>query len=133
MVRRKTALLMTVGTGIGGNKEATENLAHGILYSIDTCNPDEVIFFGSELSKLTVESVKEQYQKKFDDEFDYYEFIQLEEIDDFKVYFEAFKSKILTLSDYKVIIDYTSGTKTMTMSAAFASIVTEVTSLTLAL
>ena len=121
MVRRKTALLMTVGTGIGGNKEATENLAHGILYSIDTCNPDEVIFFGSELSKLTVESVKEQYQKKFDDEFDYYEFIQLEEIDDFKVYFEAFKSKILTLSDYKVIIDYTSGTKTMTMSAAFAS------------
>lgn len=121
MARRKTALLMTVGTGIGGSKEATENLAHGILYSIDTSNPDEVVFFGSELSKLTVESVKEQYQRKFGDEFDYYEFIQLEEIDDFKVYFDAFKSKILELSDYKIMIDYTSGTKTMTMSAAFAS------------
>lgn len=112
---------MTVGTGIGGNQEATDNLAHGILFSIDTYNPDMVVFFGSELSKLTINSVKKQYQERFGDEFDYYEFIQLEEIDDFKVYFEAFKSKILEFSDYKVIIDYTSGTKTMTMSAAFAS------------
>jgi len=120
MARRKTALLMTVGTGIGG-QVATEDLAHGILYSIDTLNPDKVIFFGSELSKKTIKSLKEQFLNEFNEEFDYYEFILLEEIDDFKVYFEAFKQKILELSDYKIIIDYTSGTKTMTMSAAFAS------------
>ena len=120
MARRETALLMTVGTGIGG-QVATEDLAHAILFSIDTTNPDKVIFFGSKLSKKTIDSVKEQYLDKFGDEFDYYEFIQLEEIDSFKTYFEAFKSKILELYDYKVIIDYTSGTKTMTMSAAFAS------------
>ena len=120
MARRKTALLMTVGTGIGG-QVATEDLAHGILYSIDTLNPDEVIFFGSELSKNTVESLKQQYLKKFGEEFDYYEFILLDQIDDFRVYFEEFKKKIIELQDYKVIIDYTSGTKTMTMSAAFAS------------
>lgn len=120
MARRETALLMTVGTGIGG-QVATEDLAHGILFSIDNTNPDKVIFFGSELSKKTIESVKKQYLDKFGDEFDYYEFIQLEEIDSFKIYFEAFKSKILELNDCKVIIDYTSGTKTMTMSAAFAS------------
>ena len=111
---------MTVGTGIGG-QVATEDLAHGILYSIDTSNPDKVIFFGSELSKKTIDSLKEQYLNEFGEEFDYYEFILLEQIDDFKTYFDAFKQKILELSDYKVIIDYTSGTKTMTMSAAFAS------------
>ena len=120
MARRKTALLMTVGTGIGG-QVATEDLAHGILFSIDNSNPDIVIFFGSEKSKKTVESVKEQYLNEFEEEFDYFEFIHLEQIDDFKVYFEAFKRKIQELGGYKIIIDYTSGTKTMTMSAAFAS------------
>ena len=121
MARKKTALLMPVGTGVGGTDEATDSLAHGILYSIDTYNPDEVIFFGSELSKKTIESLSKQYEDEFEEEFDYYEFIQIEAIDDFKKYFDAFKAKIEELSDYKVIIDYTSGTKTMTMSAAFAS------------
>ena len=120
MARRKTALLMTVGTGIGG-QVATEDLAHAILFSIDNSNPDIVIFCGSEKSKKTVESVKEQYLKEFEEEFDYFEFIHLEQIDDFKIYFEAFKRKIQELDGYKIIIDYTSGTKTMTMSAAFAS------------
>lgn len=120
MARRKTALLMTVGTGIGG-QVATEDLAHAILFSIDNSNPDIVIFFGSEKSKKTVESVKEQYLNEFEEEFDYFEFIHLEQIDDFKIYFEAFKRKIQELDVYKIIIDYTSGTKTMTMSAAFAS------------
>lgn len=120
MARRKTALLMTVGTGIGG-QVATEDLAHAILFSIDNSNPDIVIFFGSEKSKKTVESVKEQYLNEFEEEFDYFEFIHLEQIDDFKIYFEAFKRKIQELDGYKIMIDYTSGTKTMTMSAAFAS------------
>ena len=93
---------MTVGTGIG-NQLATEDLAHGILFSIDTTNPDKVIFFGSELSKKTLESVKKQYFDKFGEEFDYYEFIQLEDIDSFKTYFEAFKSKILELNNCKII------------------------------
>ena len=43
MARKETALLMTVGTGIGG-EEATEDLAHGIFYSIDNYNPDKVVF-----------------------------------------------------------------------------------------
>ena len=100
MARRETALLMTVGTGIGG-QVATEDLAHGILFSIDTTNPDKVIFFGSELSKKTIESVKKQYLDKFGDEFDYYEFIQLEEIDSFKTYFEAFDDKDLILIPFE--------------------------------
>ena len=122
MPKKKTTLLMTVGTGIGG-EEATDSLAHGMLFSIDNYNPDEIIFLGSELSKKTIDSVKKQYNDKFDEELDYYEFIQLDEIDDFKIYFEAFRSEILKHSDSKIIIDYTSGTKTMTMAAAFASMV----------
>ena len=62
MARKKTALLMPVGTGVGGTDEATDSLAHGILYSIDTYNPDDVIFFGSELSKKTIESLSRQYR-----------------------------------------------------------------------
>ena len=120
MARKEIALLMTVGTGIGGD-DATDDLAHGILCSIDTLNPNKVIFFGSELSKKTIEYVEKHYVNENDEEFDFYEFIQLDNIDNFKIYFEAFKEKIMELDDYKVIIDYTSGTKTMTMSAAFAS------------
>ena len=122
MARKKTALLMTVGTGVGTSKTKIDDLAHGILTSIDTYNPDLVIFFGSEDSKLTIESLKRQYEEEFEEEFDCYEFIQIEEIDSFSKYFAGFKDKINELeNDYKIIIDYTSGTKTMTMSAAFSS------------
>ena len=53
MARRKTALLMTVGTGIGG-QVATEDLAHAILFSIDNSNPDIVIFLKRSLITLNL-------------------------------------------------------------------------------
>lgn len=122
MARRKTALLMTVGTGIGEDKiNKAKKLAHGLFSSIKYHNPDEVYLFGSAESKLTVDCLKKHYKNRFNDEFDFYEFYELNGIDNFNEYFEAFKNKILQLNDYKVIVDYTSGTKTMTMSAAIAS------------
>ena len=58
MARKKTALLMTVGTGVGDDMvKARDNLAQGMLFSIDERNPDLVVFFGSENSKLTIESL----------------------------------------------------------------------------
>ena len=117
-----TAMLITVGTGIGGTQEATDSLAHGILFALEHYRPKKIVFFGSEASKKTIESLKIQYQKEEDEELDFYEFIEISEIDSFKKYFTEIKSKIQELEeDYKIIIDYTSGTKTMTMSAAFAS------------
>lgn len=117
-------MLITVGTGIGGKKEATDSLAHGILKSIENFSPQKVIFFGSKNSVDTVNSLKNQYLEIYDEEFKIGEFIEIEEIDSFKKYFTAIKSKIVELEDdYNIIIDYTSGTKTMTMSAAFASMV----------
>lgn len=115
MARKKTVLLMTVGTGIGSG----EDLAHGIFFSIESHNPDEIFFFGSEASKKTIAHIHD----KILEDYDGYEFIQVEHIDDFKEYFNAIKSKILEFKDEKVIIDYTSGTKTMTMAAAFASMI----------
>lgn len=124
MARRKTALLMTVGTGIGEDKlEKAKRLAHGLFISIKYHHPDEVYLFGSGESKLTVDCLKKHHKDEFGEEFDYFEFYEYDGIDNFNEYFNAFKDKILQLSDYKVIVDYTSGTKTMTMSAAFASMI----------
>ena len=115
MARKKTVLLMTVGTGIGSG----EDLAHGIFFSIESHNPDEIFFFGSEASKKTIAHIHDEILEDYDG----YEFIQVEHIDDFKEYFNAIKSKIFEFKDEKVVIDYTSGTKTMTMAAAFASMI----------
>lgn len=124
MARKKTALMMTVGTGVGDLEKAREDLAHGMLFSIDERNPDIVILFGSEKSKLTVNSLKKQYLEQYGEEFDFYEFIQIDNIDTYEDYFNAFKSKIHEMEDeYRIVIDYTSGTKTMTMSAALASMI----------
>ena len=106
MARKKTVLLMTVGTGIGGG----ENLAHGIFYSIESHNPDKILFFGSKASKNTIMHIHDKIIEDYED----YEFIEIEHIDDFKEYFNAIKSKIIEFIDEKVVIDYTSGTKTIT-------------------
>lgn len=115
MARKKTVLLMTVGTGSGDGSE----LSHGIFYSIESKNPDKIIMFGSEKSKQTVSHIHD----KIIEDYGEYEFIQIEEIDDFKKYFNKIKEIIEQYNDEKVIIDYTSGTKTMTMAAAFASMI----------
>ena len=119
---KEIAMLITVGTGIGG-PEARDSLAHGILFSIKSHRPKKIIFFGSEESKKTVESVIRQFSEMGID-FEYDEFVLINNVDSFSDYFSAFKSKIHELDEtYEIIIDYTSGTKTMTMSAAFASMV----------
>lgn len=116
------AMLITVGTGVGG-PESRDSLAHGILFSIKNHKPKKIIFFGSEESKETVESVVRQF-KEINIDFVYDEFVLINNVDSFIDYFSAIRSKIQELEeDYEIIIDYTSGTKTMTMSAAFASMV----------
>ena len=123
MSRKKVALLMTVGTGIGKDKEkARAGLANAMLRSIISRNPDRIILFGSEESKYTVEALKDLYLKTFDEEFDFYDFEQIDDIDSFKKYFTEIKSYVTYLEDeYYIVIDYTYGTKTMTMSAAMVS------------
>ena len=124
MARKKRALFMTVGTGTDSKKYS---LAHGLMCSIDSKDPDFICFFGSRDSKSTVDALKEVFYDEFEEDFDEcydYEFVENENIDSFKNYFNEFKFKIAELEDeYRILIDYTSGTKTMTMSAAFASMI----------
>lgn len=124
MPRKKRALLMTVGTGTGDKRCS---LAHGLMCSIDSKDPDFICFFVSKDSKPTVDALKKVFNNKFDEDFDEcydYEFVENEAVDKFTEYFNEFKSKISELEDdYRILIDYTSGTKTMTMAAAFASMI----------
>ena len=131
MAKKKSALFMTVGLG-GKTQDKIDSLAHGMLDTILEGNFDYVVLFGSEGSKSTLESLKKQYIQKFNenpdsedlDEFDYYEFVQEDNVNDFNDYYDAIRTKILELQDeYNIKINYTPGTKTMSISAAIASLV----------
>jgi CRISPR-associated protein (TIGR02710 family) len=115
---------MTVGTGIGDSQEKIDSLAHGLLYSIKDTNPDHVVFFGSDKSKNTINSLKKQYHNEFKSDFnesEKYDFVNLINIDNFNECFDKFKEKLLEYKEDIIKIDYTSGTKTMTMTAAISA------------
>lgn len=118
----KRALFMTVGTGMGLDKEKkVKNLAHGLLTSVEHYNPDRIVFFGSEDSKETVESLKEQYYEKMGEELANYQFIELRDVDDFYECYTKIEEEIKKKEGDEIIIDYTSGTKTMTTSAGICA------------
>ena len=128
MKRKEVILFMTVGTGtnLNINEENSQNHAQKLYYTINKIRPDKVIFFASDKSKGTVEYIKELFHKD-NDEFildEDYQIVIINAIDDLNTCFEAYESKIWELDyedggDYDIIMDYTSGTKTM--SAAMAS------------
>lgn len=111
---------MTVGTGRRDERSIT-SLAHGLLVSITHYNPDRIVFFGSKESTATIESVKKQYYENRGEVLINYEFVTIAKIDEFDECFERFNDEIGKKEDYEIVIDYTSGTKTMTMSAAICS------------
>ncbi|WP_407421747.1 TIGR02710 family CRISPR-associated CARF protein [Methanobrevibacter sp.] len=127
MKRKEIVLFMTVGTGINANtkEEGFKLLAQKLYSTINKIYPNYVVFFASQRSKHTINYIEELF-KKDNDEFiinEDYEIISIEAIDDFNSCFEAFESKIWELDyfaekNYEIIMDYTSGTKTM--SAAMA-------------
>ena len=114
------ALFMTVGTG-RGTEESIKSLVHGVLSAIIHYNPKTTIFFGSDESNVTIDSLKEQYREEKKKELIDYEFITINDVDDFDECFSRIRKKIGEYEGYEITIDYTSGTKTMTMSAAICS------------
>ena len=118
---------MTVGTELNpkSDVEGFQILAKGIYSSIHKIYPDYIVFFASEISKNVIDYVKELFEAD-DDEFiegQDYEIVLLEQVDNFNSCFEAFEQKIWQLDifseeKYEIIMDYTSGTRTM--SAAMA-------------
>lgn len=113
---------MTVGTGVGNNTEATESLAHGLLSSIDNIDPDFTVFFGSDDSKKTVDSIKVQYLRKYNKNFENYNFVHLNNINNFSDCFRTIEEELLKYSHTDIIkFNYTSGTKTMSVASAICA------------
>lgn len=127
MKRKEVVLFMTVGTGFNSDSEETgfKLLAKKLYSTINKICPNHVVFFASDKSRRTIDYIEELF-KLDDDEFiveEDYEIVPVKAIDDFNSCFEIFEFKIWEFEyskekDYKIIMDYTSGTKTM--SAAMA-------------
>lgn len=119
MARDKTALFMTVGIG-GHNKES---LVNGLYTCIDKTNTDEILFFASKESKeIMIPLIKEAYFQNKQKELDNSKIIEIENVDDFDHIFNQIKNEVIKYQkDHKIIINYNSGTKTMTMTAALIS------------
>lgn len=128
MRRKEIILFMTVGTGVNASssEDGFRELARKLYSTITKIYPHHVVFFASDKSKHTIDYIEDLF-KKDNDEFisgEDYQIVQLEAIDDFNACFEIFESKLWDFkysespNDYQIIMDYTSGTKTM--SAAMA-------------
>lgn len=128
MRRKEIILFMTVGTGVNASssEDGFRELARKLYSTITKIYPHHVVFFASDKSKHTIDYIEDLF-KKDNDEFisgEDYQIVQLEAIDDFNACFEIFESKVWDFkysespNDYQIIMDYTSGTKTM--SAAMA-------------
>ena len=119
---------MIVGTGVnsGASDEGSKILAQKLYSTINKIFPNHVVFFASDESKQTIPFIEDLFVMD-DDEFiegEDYQIVPLEAIDNFNACFEIFESKIWEYeyskdnNEYEIIMDYTSGTKTM--SAAMA-------------
>ena len=119
---------MIVGTGVGSSsgEDGFAVLAQKLYSTINKIYPHHIVFFASDKSKRTIDYIRDLF-KRDDDEFilgEDYQIVELDAIDDFNACFEIFETKIWDFkypedgNDYQIILDYTSGTKTM--SAAMA-------------
>ncbi|GAA5263509.1 TIGR02710 family CRISPR-associated CARF protein [Methanocalculus sp. MC3] len=115
-------LFMTVGTGVGEDRlERMRNLAHGLAHGIAYLKADQLVFFGSQESHPMIEHIGECYVQIHGHDLPPHTWVQLKNIDSFSDCFEQIRDEIRKREGEEIRIDYTSGTKTMTMSAAIAS------------
>ena len=115
----KKALIITVGTGIGDNIEATKSIAHAISTSVRAANPERIVFVVSEESlERTIPEVKAELGDSD------CEFVLLKRIEDLNDVFSRVSSAIEKLKNqgYDVVVDFTSGTKAMSAGAALAAV-----------
>jgi len=119
----KRTLFINVGTGVSsGSDEAIDSLAHGILTSIRDHRPDYIVFFGSDKSRKVLDSISRQYRISTNQDLANHDFVCLENVDDFDSCYECIEKNLKAEADSEVIIDYTTGTKTMAISAAICAL-----------
>ena len=114
---------MTVG--LGSDEESTLKMANRSAASINHVRPDYIVFFATEESIKTIGSIKELIKDDYDEfvEGEDYEIVLIKDIDSFNECFKVYSDKLNEFwSKNKLIIDYTSGTKTMSASLASAAV-----------
>ena len=119
MPKEQTVLFMTVGKGA----DKPDVLANGLYTCINQTHTDWVVFFASEESKRDmIPLIKQKYLENKNLELDHCSIVEIEEIDDFDYIFNKIKHEVLKYQDtHSIFINYTSGTKTMTMTAGLIS------------
>ena len=120
--KRKLDLLIPLGTDSNGTLEGGRSIAEKIIFVIQNLNPQHLDIFVSDLSRdTTLEPLKELADENNMGHLfkrgrvDYYD---LNDVDDFEdIYNTMAKVVKKNRSKYDLKIDYTSGTKAMTLAA----------------
>ena len=115
----RKSLVITVGTGIGKNKDATRSIAHGIVTSIKNSHPDSIVFVATmESEEKTIPEIKRQLP-----DLPPYELILIQNMNDVNEVFEKVSDKLRDLKKdgQDVVVDFTSGTKAMSAGAVLAA------------
>lgn len=113
--------IITVGTG--RNEKDRINIAKGFATLLGDMHPDKIIFIGSEESKNTVEDIKNEYYEAEEEKLENVEFHKIYKIDNVRFIFNEIAYKINENKDSKIYINFTSGTKSMSVAAALCSVV----------
>ena len=119
----KCVVCMSVGTG-GAEESDKMSLASALAHSLVQTQPDEIVFFVSKESAKTVDLISAKYRERCGEEMPVPVKIELERVDDF---YECFTKVSGVISERqrdgcRVFVDYTSGTKTMTMVMGVSSV-----------
>lgn len=111
-----SALLITVGIG----RDDPNKLANALYEAVVQSRADLILFFVSKDSFKMIELIKDIYRNKKNKEFDYYNYVLVEEFDDFDYCYELITSEILKLEKrgYEILISFNSGTKIMSVTSA---------------
>lgn len=121
--------IITLGTG--NSDEDIINLARGFATFLNDFHPEKTIFVGSEKSEKTKELIETEIMKIYGETLSEPGFHTLTDIDDVQTIFEEISTIIEENKDSQIYINYTSGTKSMSVAAALSSVVYKTTLLSL--
>ena len=108
-------------TGAGRDDNDLENLVIALSHSIHHYKPDKIIFFGSKNSEGMIKKIRqvcESHKKPINDT----NFIELSNIDSLTDCFNDICEIITAHHDDEIIMDYTSGTKSMVAALCMAGL-----------
>jgi len=119
------ALVMTVGIGVG--RDGARSLAHGLCRSIKANNPAFILFCVTKESRKTVEEyLFRDFRKELSRwiENKKYDFLMISNPNDVEETFEEINEAVkkLVQDGYEIVVDFTSGTKAMSVAAVLVAI-----------